>query len=149
MSESAFFGQIRERFQYLLDDYNFHLVNETHFAEHFGSAIVDWQSDIYVLRFTLDGRGNEVTIEVGQKDQALHDVSPIFAFLTRESGKSAQLYYFPFFTLRLSGPESSDWQLARLAGILRPLWPAIFQFVAEAGAASDEFRQYDEQTRKR
>ena len=120
---SMIMGPIKKHFHYLFEDYDFTVFSETYF-ESFGNWVVVLLSDDFRIRLFED-RG-DVTLAVGPlwsppgwQGGPWHDLTRITAFLTQ--GKDIWEYK----------RGTTDEQLQRLAGILRPYCDQIRELLQE------------------
>jgi len=139
-----FFAPIAKHFSHLFNEYQFRVTSEEFEEGGFGSGMVRLESGHYFIDFQMENMGPEVTIFVGRNGQLASDLAWVFAYLIRSTKHSSSvtapwLYYFPHFTLGLWGEASVNWQIERLADILKTMWPAIFIFLDQDGPHITDF----------
>ena len=110
-----FTEKVKEHFRYLIDDYGFSIVNESYTTDS-GNGLVEFRSRSVHIRIVLD-RG-QVLIDIGPSPEVLDywfDLSSVIEFLSPEAHEPA--YIFP--EKWDNYYEMIDWQVARLARVLR------------------------------
>jgi hypothetical protein len=116
MKQYIFTEKVREHFRYLIDDYGFSVIREQHAPETFGNGLVEFQSKSAHIRVILDK--GQVLIDLAPY-QAIQDywfdLSSVIEYLAPQSNEP--VYVFP--ETAGNSYETIDWQVSRLAGMLR------------------------------
>ena len=81
MQNSDFIEQVKQSFQYLIDEYDFSIVEEQFSSKFFGNALIRYRSESIDITITLD------------RNQVLIGLSPVFDMSRRTYTLSALVNY--------------------------------------------------------
>ena len=130
MKRPKFFDQVKQHFRFLIDDYQFSVIEERYYPDAFGDCLVLMQSRDCRVRVGLDR--SVVFISVGSlaaadldSPSSWFDLMIVTAFVTQGSQQEPLVYELPDDSL--DPAAKTDWQLSRLSKILRPNWENILQ----------------------
>lgn len=139
MKEHAFAEQVKKHFHYLIDDYDFSVVNEKSDPEAFGNSLVDFQSGTTAVRVTLD-RG-QVLVDMRpltESSTSWFSLGSVVEFLAPEADEP--VYVFPetwdHYYDMING------QVSRMARVLRQYCAPVLR------GEFSQWKEIDERTRK-
>jgi hypothetical protein len=128
MERPIFFDQVKQHLQFLIDDYQFSVIEERYYPDAFGDCLVLMQSRDCRVSVGLD-RG-AVFVKVGSlaaadldSPNSWFDIMNVTAFVTQGSPQEPLAYELP--DDALDPAAKTDWQLSRLSKILQLNWENI------------------------
>ncbi len=134
MERPKFFDQVKQHLQFLIDDYQFSILEERYYPEAFGDCLVLMQSRDCRIRVVLDR--SQVFIDVGplaisalDSSSSWFDLMVIVAFVTQGSSQEPLIYEYP--DDALAPDAKTDWQLSRLSRILQSNWESILNLFSQ------------------